>query len=52
MSVVFDIQGIQSPAHGERGIARYSIELTRALLRRGAPIDAITLNPILANQRR
>jgi len=29
----FDIQGVQSPAHGERGIARYLTELARALER-------------------
>ena len=33
MSAYFDIQGIQSPAHGERGIARYLTELSRALER-------------------
>lgn len=33
MSVYFDIQGIQSSAHGERGIARYLTELARALER-------------------
>jgi glycosyltransferase involved in cell wall biosynthesis len=31
--VFFDIQGIQSPAHGERGIARYLMELSQALER-------------------
>ena len=31
MSVLFDIQGVQSRAHGERGIARYLIELATAL---------------------
>jgi glycosyltransferase involved in cell wall biosynthesis len=33
VSAYFDIQGIQSPAHGERGIARYLTELSRALER-------------------
>ena len=52
LRIVVDLQAAQSIAHGERGIARYSIELTRALLRRGAPVDAITLNPNLPNPRR
>jgi glycosyltransferase involved in cell wall biosynthesis len=33
VSAYFDIQGVQSPAHGERGIARYLTELARALER-------------------
>jgi glycosyltransferase involved in cell wall biosynthesis len=33
VSAYFDIQGIQSTAHGERGIARYLTELSRALER-------------------
>ena len=33
MPVFFDIQGVQSAAHGERGIARYLTELSRALER-------------------
>lgn len=57
LRLLVDLQASQSIAHGERGIARYSIELTRALLRHGAagsplPIDAITLNPNLPNPRR
>ncbi len=52
LRIVVDLQAAQSIAHSERGIARYSIELTRALLRRGAPVDAITLNPNLPNPRR
>jgi glycosyltransferase involved in cell wall biosynthesis len=31
MSVVFDVQGVQSRIHGERGIARYLTELAAAL---------------------
>ena len=31
MPVLFDIQGVQSRAHGERGIARYLNELATAL---------------------
>ena len=34
MSVLLDVQGIQSPAHGERGVARYTLELALALERR------------------
>ena len=52
LRIVVDLQAAQSIAHGERGIARYSIELTRALIRRGAPIAAVTLNPNLPNPRR
>jgi glycosyltransferase involved in cell wall biosynthesis len=33
VSAYLDIQGIQSPAHGERGIARYLSELAQALER-------------------
>jgi hypothetical protein len=33
VSVLLDIQGIQSPAHGERGVARYLLELALALER-------------------
>jgi glycosyltransferase involved in cell wall biosynthesis/GT2 family glycosyltransferase len=32
--VLFDLQGTQSPAHGDRGIARYVLELALALERR------------------
>jgi glycosyltransferase involved in cell wall biosynthesis len=31
MSVVFDVQGIQSRTFGERGVARYLVELTAAI---------------------
>jgi hypothetical protein len=43
--------GSSDAAHAERGIARYSIELTRALLRLGAPVGAIVLNPFLGEPR-
>jgi glycosyltransferase involved in cell wall biosynthesis len=33
MAAFFDIQGVQSAAHGERGISRYLTELSRALER-------------------
>jgi glycosyltransferase involved in cell wall biosynthesis len=50
--IYVDLQAAQSAAHAERGIARYSIELTRSMLRLGAPIDAIALSPHLPNPRR
>jgi glycosyltransferase involved in cell wall biosynthesis len=48
LSVVFDVQGIQSRDHAERGIARYLVELTWAL-ERWAPgrVAAYVLNPTL-----
>ncbi|MGI8605995.1 MAG: glycosyltransferase, partial [Gaiellaceae bacterium] len=48
MPVVFDVQGIQSRDHGERGIARYLVELTWAL-ERWAPgrVAGYALNPKL-----
>jgi glycosyltransferase involved in cell wall biosynthesis len=46
-----DLQAAQSAAHAERGIARYSVELTRALLRGGAPVDTIALSPHLPPPR-
>src|SRR5262245_33786022 len=33
MSVLLDIQGVQSPAHGERGIARYVLNVAQELER-------------------
>jgi glycosyltransferase involved in cell wall biosynthesis len=33
VSVLFDVQGIQSPAHRDRGIARYLVDLAHALER-------------------
>src|SRR5436190_6694586 len=48
VSVVFDIQGIQSPAHGERGIARYLLELALALERwHPGRVSWFMLNPDL-----
>jgi glycosyltransferase involved in cell wall biosynthesis len=52
LRILVDLQASQSAAHAERGIARYSIELTRALLRRGAPVEGILLNPNLPTPRR
>jgi glycosyltransferase involved in cell wall biosynthesis len=49
VSVVLDIQGIQSPAHGERGVARYLLELALALDRwHPGRISRFVLNPDLA----
>jgi glycosyltransferase involved in cell wall biosynthesis len=49
VSVLFDIQGIQSPAHGERGIARYLLELSLALERRHpGRVSRFVLNPDFA----
>ena len=45
----FDIQGVQSQAHGERGIARYLLELASALWNGSDPVQSSTylLNPDL-----
>jgi glycosyltransferase involved in cell wall biosynthesis len=51
LRIIVDLQASQSAAHAERGIARYSLELTRALLRRGAPIHALAVNPNLPPPR-
>jgi glycosyltransferase involved in cell wall biosynthesis len=49
VSVLFDLQGVQSPAHGERGVARYLIELASALERlRPGLVSGYVLNPDLA----
>ncbi|MCU1359981.1 MAG: hypothetical protein JWN99_1270 [Ilumatobacteraceae bacterium] len=44
--IVFDIQAVQSRSHGERGIARYCLEVAHAI-ERIAPdhIDRYTVNP-------
>src|SRR5919204_124067 len=48
MSVLVDIQAVQSPAHAERGIARYVLNLANALERRHAALVAgYLLNPSL-----
>jgi glycosyltransferase involved in cell wall biosynthesis len=48
MSVLFDVQGIQSPAHGDRGIARYLLDVVHAFERRpSSPISSYLLNPEL-----
>ena len=49
MSVFFDIQGVQSRAHGDRGIARYLLELASALERTHSKLVAqFVLNRRLA----
>lgn len=50
--IYVDLQAAQSLANAERGIARYSVELTLAMLRNGAPIEAVALSPILPNPTR
>jgi glycosyltransferase involved in cell wall biosynthesis len=48
MSVVFDVQGIQSRTFGERGVARYLIELTAALEEWfPSAVDRYLINPDL-----
>src|SRR5206468_12902241 len=48
VSVAFGVQGIQSPAHGERGIARYLLELALALERwHPGRVSRFVLNPDL-----
>ena len=46
-NIYLDIQTVQSRFASERGIPRYAVDLTRALLKHGAPIEAIGLNPHL-----
>jgi glycosyltransferase involved in cell wall biosynthesis len=48
MGVVFDVQGIQSRTFGERGVARYLVELTAAI-ERWFPnaVDRYLINPDL-----
>jgi glycosyltransferase involved in cell wall biosynthesis len=49
LSVLLDIQGIQSPAHGERGVARYLLELALALDRwHSGRVSRFVLNRDLA----
>ncbi|TML19719.1 MAG: glycosyltransferase [Actinobacteria bacterium] len=42
-----DLQAAQSSDSGHRGLGRYAVELTGALIRNGAPIDSVGLNPLL-----
>ena len=46
MTLFVDLQAVQRPESGERGIGRYSVELTRALLA-GGPVAGVGLNPLL-----
>jgi glycosyltransferase involved in cell wall biosynthesis len=47
-----DLQATQSAAYADRGIARYATELAAALLRAGAPVAGLALNPLLSDPRR
>jgi glycosyltransferase involved in cell wall biosynthesis len=48
VTVLLDVQSIQSPAHAERGVARYTLELALAIERlRPGIVDAYLLNPDL-----
>ncbi len=44
--VVLDLAALQGEHVPERGIARYVLETTRALLRRGAPVTLLGLSPM------
>jgi glycosyltransferase involved in cell wall biosynthesis/SAM-dependent methyltransferase len=46
--VVLDLSALQGEHAPERGIARYVLETTRALLRRGAPVAQLGLTPMRA----
>ena len=49
MTVLLDIQGVQSGSHAERGIARYLLELATALERwHPGAVDRYLVNPDLA----
>ncbi len=48
MSIVLDIQALQSEAHASRGIGRYAGELAAALLDAGAPVHTFACNPEVA----
>jgi len=45
--LVLDVQALQSPRHAERGIGRYVAQHAAALVSAGAPVSALTLNPLL-----
>jgi glycosyltransferase involved in cell wall biosynthesis len=44
--LILDIQGAQSVAHGERGIARFVVEHAAALMRRSDRVRRLLLNPL------
>src|SRR5258708_33360528 len=46
-----DLQAAQSSDSGHRGLGRYAVELTSALVRSAAPIDSVGLNPMLPTPR-
>ncbi|HYL52278.1 MAG TPA: hypothetical protein VEZ15_09935, partial [Acidimicrobiia bacterium] len=48
MSIVLDVQALQSEAHATRGIGRYAGELAAALLDAGAPVHTFACNPAVA----
>ena len=48
MSIVLDIQALQSEAHATRGIGRYAAELAAALLEADAPVHTFACNPAIA----
>jgi glycosyltransferase involved in cell wall biosynthesis len=48
VSIVLDIQALQSEAHATRGIGRYAGELAAALLDAGAPVHTFACNPEVA----
>jgi glycosyltransferase involved in cell wall biosynthesis len=50
--LVLDLQAVQSADHAERGIARYAVELTRALMAEPGGVRAILLNPNLSRPTR
>lgn len=43
--IYVDLQAAQNPSHAGRGISRYSVELTLAMLRAGLPVAAVALSP-------
>ena len=48
MTIVYDVQATQSIHHGERGIARYVLELALAIERTSPGlIDSFVVNPDL-----
>ncbi|HEX8769917.1 MAG TPA: glycosyltransferase family 1 protein [Acidimicrobiales bacterium] len=47
LGLVVDIQTVQSVRFGERGIPRYAGDYSRALLRAGAPVVGLAMNPTL-----
>ena len=44
--LILDIQGAQSVAHGERGIARFVVEHASGLMRRSGRVRRLVLNPL------